>query len=100
MKERTLWAIFRGETFEEGIAARQVPPEEDVLALIDCPAFFTRLQLPLPERRDGILERLVLEKVSGAASSVAVGHPASEAGQVGRRSRPEGGCYSRAPPHD
>lgn len=61
-KERSLWAIFRHETFETGTAAGSMTAE-DVLDLIDYPAFFTLLKLPLPENRTGILERLQREKV-------------------------------------
>ena len=61
-KERRLWAIFRHETFEQGIARRHVS-SDDVLRLIDYPAFFDLLKLPLPDNRAGILDRLRLERV-------------------------------------
>jgi predicted HTH transcriptional regulator len=56
-KERSLWRIFDQTTFEEGIAAERVSSEE-VLKLLDYPAYFDVLNLPLPEGRKGILQAL------------------------------------------
>jgi len=61
-KERALWAIFRRETFEYGIARQEVTADE-VLTLIDYPAFFQLLAQSLPEAKSGILERLGRERV-------------------------------------
>jgi ATP-dependent DNA helicase RecG len=61
-KEKTLWALFRHETFESGLARRAATAEE-VLALIDYPAFFELLGQKLPENRSGILDRLLRERV-------------------------------------
>jgi predicted HTH transcriptional regulator len=61
-KERTLWAIFRRETFETGLALRGLTADE-VIALIDYPSFFQLLGQSLPESRSGILDRLVRERV-------------------------------------
>ncbi len=56
-KERALWRIFDEVSFEEMIAAERVS-EEDVLKLIDYPAYFDLMSLSLPENRQGIIERL------------------------------------------
>ncbi len=61
-KERTLWAVFRRETFETGVAFQGAAADE-VLALIDYPAFFQLLGQSLPENRSGILDRLARERV-------------------------------------
>ncbi len=61
-KERNLWAKFRHESFEKGIASASITAET-VLELIDYPAFFELLGQPLPENRIGILERLKTENV-------------------------------------
>lgn len=56
-KERELWRVFDHTPFESQIAAENVPAE-DVLRLLDYPAYFDLLHLPLPESRDGILAAL------------------------------------------
>ncbi len=56
-KERALWRIFDKIPFEDGVAAERVSSSE-VLKLLDYPAYFDLLELPLPENRDGILESL------------------------------------------
>jgi predicted HTH transcriptional regulator len=61
-KERSLWLQFQQCSFEKGIAATSVSPEQ-VITLIDYPAFFELLGHPLPENRSGILERLIKERV-------------------------------------
>lgn len=61
-KERTLWAVFRKESFETGVAFQGATADE-ILALIDYPAFFQLLGQSLPENRSGILDRLARERV-------------------------------------
>lgn len=61
-KERELWRIFERAPFEKGIAMESVSAQ-DVLALIDYPAYFQLMQQPLPENRSVILQKLVSEKV-------------------------------------
>lgn len=61
-KERALWQILSGKSFEDGIAMEGVPGDR-VLNLIDYPAFFDLLKLDLPPNRDAILGRLVTERV-------------------------------------
>ena len=55
--ERKLWQIFDGKTFEEEVAADNLASDE-VLRLLDYPTYFERLNLPLPDNRDRILEAL------------------------------------------
>lgn len=54
-KERELWRVFDRVPFEKEIAAENIAAEE-VLKLLDYPAYFDLLSLPLPENRDGILD--------------------------------------------
>jgi ATP-dependent DNA helicase RecG len=56
-KERALWHIFDQLPFEYGVATEHVSGEE-VLRLIDYPAYFDLLGRPLPEGRPGILNAL------------------------------------------
>jgi len=56
-KEGELWGIFDQTPFEDGVAAERVP-EDEVLRLLDYPAYFDLLELPLPANRDGILAAL------------------------------------------
>jgi len=61
-KERELWALFARTTFEGGIARDQVAAEE-VVSLLDYPAYFEVTKQSLPENRSGILARLASEKL-------------------------------------
>ena len=61
-KERALWALFSERPFEECIAASGVS-SDDVLELIDYPAYFRLMDIPLPTDRQAILDRLESEKV-------------------------------------
>ncbi|MEO1636906.1 MAG: ATP-binding protein, partial [Cyanobacteria bacterium J06631_9] len=56
-KERTLWRILDQTPFESDIAMAQVG-EEEVVQLIDYPAYFDLMDLPLPETRTGVLQAL------------------------------------------
>lgn len=56
-KERALWRIFDRTPFEEGVASERASGD-DVLHLLDYPAYFDLLERPLPANRDGILEAL------------------------------------------
>ncbi len=56
-KERALWRVFEHAPFEKTVAVEHVP-DEDVLRLLDYPAYFDLMQLPLPENRTGILSSL------------------------------------------
>lgn len=59
-KERKLWRAFDKTHFEDGLAAEHVSSDE-VLRLLDYPAFFDLLEQPLPADRSGILEALADE---------------------------------------
>jgi predicted HTH transcriptional regulator len=61
-KERMLWAIFAESPFETGIARGNVTSDQ-VLALLDYPAYFDLTGQRLPQNRSGLLERLVAEKL-------------------------------------
>jgi predicted HTH transcriptional regulator len=52
-----LWRIFDRTPFEDGIATERVRADE-VIRLMDYPAYFDLLKRPLPENRDGILKAL------------------------------------------
>ncbi|MCL5961061.1 MAG: putative DNA binding domain-containing protein [Chloroflexi bacterium] len=65
-KERGLWRIFDTTPFERQIAAESVPVD-DVLKLLDYPAYFDLLKVPLPESRDGILARLQADELISPA---------------------------------
>lgn len=59
-KERQLWRTFDRIPFEKGTAANNLAAE-DVLRLLDYPAYFELVSLPLPEGRDGILKALAAD---------------------------------------
>ena len=61
-KERALWRIFDQTPFEDGIAAER-RRDEDVLKLLDYPAYFDLLEAPLPENRDAILSVLANDNI-------------------------------------
>lgn len=56
-KERKLWRVFDQARFEDEIAAERVSADE-VLRLLDYPAYFDLLERSLPANRDGILRAL------------------------------------------
>ena len=56
-RERTLWRVFDQTPFERGIAVDRVAADE-VLRLLDYPAYFELLERPLPADRKGILAAL------------------------------------------
>ena len=61
-KERELWRVFDQTPFEREVAAESLDVEE-VLRLLDYPAYFNLLKLPLPEGRDGILAVLAADEM-------------------------------------
>lgn len=67
-KERELWRVFDQMPFERGIAAERVSSEE-VLKLLDYPAYFDLLELPLPDGRVAILNALQEEGLIQAGPS-------------------------------
>ena len=56
-KERALWRIFDRIPFERGVAAEHIDCAE-VLKLLDYPAYFDMLNLPLPDGKAAILDAL------------------------------------------
>lgn len=58
--ERELWRIFNAASFEDMIALEHLNDSE-VLNFIDYPSYFDLLQIPLPEDRKSILEKLQTE---------------------------------------
>lgn len=56
-KERALWRVFDQAPFESGVASEHVL-EDEVLRLLDYPAYFELLDRSLPENRVGILTAL------------------------------------------
>lgn len=60
--ERELWRIFDQIPFEKELAATDASAES-VLKLLDYPAYFELLSLPLPEGKIGILSTLVTDEM-------------------------------------
>ena len=56
-RERELWRILDQTPFEDLLAVEHAAADE-VLRLLDYPAYFDLLEQPLPANRDGILEAL------------------------------------------
>ncbi|MEZ8847085.1 ATP-binding protein [Vibrio cyclitrophicus] len=76
-KERELWRVFDKVPFEQQ-AATENSSAEEVLQLLDYPAYFELTGQPLPEGRDGILaalqaDRLISKTDSGHWSIANVG---------------------------
>lgn len=61
-RERTLWRIFDATPFEHLLAADKLNSDE-VLRLLDYPAYFDMMGAPLPELRDGILQALLADQL-------------------------------------
>lgn len=61
-RERELWRVFDQVPFERQLAAESVAVEQ-VLKLLDYPAYFDLLDLPLPEGRSGILDALKQDRM-------------------------------------
>lgn len=61
-RESELWRIFDKTPFEREIAAENMA-SDDVLRLLDYPAYFDLLKLPLPASRDGILRGLQADEL-------------------------------------
>ena len=61
-KERALWRAFDKTPFEQQLAASNISSEE-VLKLLEYPAYFDLTGLPLPDNRSGILEALKADKL-------------------------------------
>lgn len=55
--ERELWRIFDKIPFEDQVAVENVP-ETEVLSMLDYPSYFELLDIPLPENRKAIIDKL------------------------------------------
>lgn len=60
--ERRLWRQFDSSPFEAGIAFSQLR-DEQVVSMIDYPAYFELFDKPLPERRSSILSALEADRL-------------------------------------
>jgi ATP-dependent DNA helicase RecG len=67
-KERALWRLFDKALFEDGIAVDHVRDDE-VLRLLDYPAYFELLSLPLPENKKAILHGLAADNLIRACEA-------------------------------
>jgi len=61
-KERDLWRKFDLSAFEDQIAKANVD-ESEVLKLLDYPSYFDLIDIPLPEERKAIIEKLSEEEI-------------------------------------
>ncbi|MDO3376543.1 ATP-binding protein [Geoalkalibacter halelectricus] len=61
-RERALWRVFDLVPFERGVAAEHVA-SENVLKLLDYPAYFDLLELPPPDGRAAILNALAADEL-------------------------------------
>lgn len=61
-KERELWSRFNLTPFEKQIAISSIADTE-VLNILDYPAYFKLLNLPLPETRQNILDALLADSL-------------------------------------
>lgn len=61
-KERALWRVFDQTPFEKLFAVEEIA-SNDVLSLLDYPAYFELLSLPLPANRDAILKALLADEL-------------------------------------
>ncbi len=61
-KERALWRVFDEIPFERMVALERVADDE-VLRLLDYPAYFELLDLSLPDNRQGILNRFQADEM-------------------------------------
>ncbi|MCK5241332.1 putative DNA binding domain-containing protein [bacterium] len=62
-KEQMLWQKMLSQSFEEGIAKHNVTSDE-VIELIDYPKYFRLMNIPLPENKTAILEKLSEERIT------------------------------------
>ncbi len=76
-KERELWKIFENTPFESRAVMTNCS-DENVLTLLDYPAFFELLKMPLPDGRANILyyleqDRLISKNIAGTWDILALG---------------------------
>jgi predicted HTH transcriptional regulator len=61
-KQRLIWTKAPATVFESGMAIEGIDSDE-VLNLLDYPAYFELLQIPLPDNRDAIFDKLIQERL-------------------------------------
>lgn len=61
-RERSIWNNERHYAFEKETVLNGLQ-EEDILQLLNYPSFFDLLKLPLPDSREGVIKKLVQEKL-------------------------------------
>jgi ATP-dependent DNA helicase RecG len=61
-RERALWRIFDSTPFEHLLAAEKLTSDE-VIRLLDYPAYFDLMGVPLPDQRAGILQALLADQL-------------------------------------
>jgi ATP-dependent DNA helicase RecG len=61
-KARKIWMKILSNTFEDGITKQDIS-SDDVIRLIDYPKYFELMDLPLPDNKASILEKLREEEV-------------------------------------
>ncbi len=61
-KERKIWQKVKFACFETEYTLKNISSDK-VLKLLDYPSFFKLLQIPLPERKEGIIYKLEEEKL-------------------------------------
>lgn len=61
-KERALWQTLNSTAFEDGIAEERITGD-DVLRLLNYPAYFDLLQRPIPEGVDAVLYELKSDRL-------------------------------------
>ncbi len=66
--ERQLWRAFDQTSFEDMVALDNLAADQ-VLKLLDYPAYFDLMKLPLPENRDQLLAALSAEQLIGRMES-------------------------------
>ena len=67
-RERKIWQNTHNSSFENKLALTGISADE-VLTVIDYPSVFRLLQIPLPENKYGILEKLAEEKIINERAS-------------------------------
>lgn len=61
-RAKKLWRSLERSTFENGVA-HESARDDEVLALLDYPAYFDLAKSPLPENRSGILQALAADNL-------------------------------------
>jgi predicted HTH transcriptional regulator len=62
-KERKIWKKEQAKAFEKEIALNSLAAD-DIVRLLDTQCYFELMGLPYPATRDGVLERLIAEKLA------------------------------------